>query len=119
MLKKFFVVALFVTLTIFISIEKVDAKDIWIANKGENVHYYVMAETFKKTIGENFSVVVKTVYNQGATTTNRTWTANTYEFELSPTNEWQFKKEDPGAWIPVKHDVVANKVCDFFVKYFN
>ena len=119
MLRNFFVTALLATLIIYSASGKVDAKDIWIANKGENVHYYIMAETYKQTLGENFSVVVKTVYKQGTTTTNRTWTANTYEFELSPTNEWQFKKEDPGAWIPVSQDIVAEKVCNFFVKYFN
>ena len=119
MLKNFFVTTLLTAFVIFGAIGKVDAKDIWIANKGERVHYYIMAETYKQTVGENFSVVVKTVYKQDTTTTNRTWTANTYEFELSPSNEWQFKKENPGAWIPIKQDDVAEKVCNFFVKYFN
>ena len=118
-MKKFFVPTVLFVLIIFSAVtEKVEAKDIWIANKGENIHYYIMAETFKKTIGDNFSVVIKTVYHQGNRSTNRTWDAHTYEFEMNSDGQWYYSNEQPPIWYPADNDAIAKKVCNFFVKYF-
>ena len=118
--KKFLLSAVVATLIIFNACENVSAKDIWIASKGDTIHYYIMAETFQKTVGENFTVIVKSVHNQGNNITrNRTWDANTYEFELSPEMEWQFRKENPGVWLPISQDWVAAKICNFFINHFD
>lgn len=107
-----------VMLTLIIFSATAEAKDIWIAGRGNNINYYIMAETFKQTVGENFSVVVKTVYKQGNISTNRTWDAHTYEFEIYPDNQWYYSNEQPPIWYPITHDYVAEKICKFFTQQF-
>ena len=117
-MKKFFAAGIFLALIIFGAAEKSEAKDIWIAGKGEHIQYYIVAETFQRTVGENFSVMVKSVYKQGNISTNRTWDARTYEFEIYPDNQWYYSNEEPKIWYPITHDYIAEKICNFFVKAF-
>lgn len=113
-MKKIFM-AFMVGIIIFCSAGKVDAKDIWIASE-RNLHYYIVAESFQKNVADNFSVVVKVVHQQGNISTNRTWDAHTYEFEVYPDMEWYFSNEQPPIWYPVAFDWIAERILNYFVE---
>ena len=114
-MKKIFRTMFFAVAIIFCFSANVQAKDIWIASKGDNLHYYIVAETFNRTVADNFSVVVKVVHRQDNVSVNRTWDAHTNEFELYPDKQWYFSNEQPPIWYPVANDWIAQRICNYFV----
>lgn len=114
-MKKFLIAAIF----IFCATLQVEAKDVWVANKGEGLDFYVVTETFQKYSDTYFKVDVKITYPEGAMSRRPVYTgrieSETYacEFYCSDSEGWTYKTEQTGRFDPVKSNFQAFKVCQY------